>query len=125
MAPSPNELNESGKHLDEIVNAVKKVAKIIAEISAASQEQTRGLEQVSVAVSRMDEVTQQNSGMAAATSAVARTMTNQARRLIDLIAHFKTDSAAADPASVSTALTVHQGDDIEPREHEPALRAVA
>lgn len=85
-------VNASGKNLVEIVEAVKKVARIIAEISAASQEQTRGLEQVSVAISKMDEVTQQNSSMASATSSVARTMTDQARRLTDLVSTFRTDS---------------------------------
>lgn len=56
-------VNESGTNLNQIVEGVKKVARIIEEISAASQEQARGLEQVSVAVSKMDEVAQQNSGM--------------------------------------------------------------
>jgi methyl-accepting chemotaxis protein len=95
-------VNESGKHLDEIVGAVKKVAKIIAEISAASQEQTRGLEQVSLAVSKMDEVTQQNSSMAAATSSVARSMTDQAKHLTDLVAHFKTDANETSRAPSAT-----------------------
>ena len=115
-------VNESGKHLEEIVNAVKKVAKIIAEISAASQEQTRGLEQVSVAVSRMDEVTQQNSGMAAATSAVARTMTNQAKRLIELVAHFKTNATRSRD---SEPLAAQAEPEFEPAADEPRLRAVA
>ncbi len=95
-------VNESGKHLDEIVGAVNKVAKIIAEISAASQEQTRGIEQVSAAVTRMDEGTQQNSGMVAATSSVARTMTEQARRLTDLVSNFRTEG---DGGRVSEHLT--------------------
>lgn len=90
-------VNESGKHLEEIVGAVKKVAKIIAEISAASQEQTHGLEQVSVAVSRMDEVTQQNSSMVAATSSVARTMTEQARKLTAVVSNFRTEDGVIAP----------------------------
>src|SRR5512138_246314 len=91
-------VNESGKHLDEIVGAVNKVAKIIAEISAASQEQTRGIEQVSATVTRMDEGTQQNSGMVAATSSVARTMTEQARRLTDLVSNFRTEGDGGHPS---------------------------
>jgi methyl-accepting chemotaxis protein len=85
-------VDESGQNLSEIVDAVKKVAGIIEEISAASQEQARGLEQVSMAVSKMDEVTQQNSGMVSATSSVARTMTDQAAHLTNLVSQFKTDA---------------------------------
>jgi methyl-accepting chemotaxis protein len=94
-------VDESGKNLNEIVEAVKKVAGIIEEISAASQEQARGLEQVSMAVSRMDEVTQQNSGMVSATSSVARSMTDQAAHLTNLVSQFQTDAGAlsnAEPA---------------------------
>jgi methyl-accepting chemotaxis protein len=116
-------VNASGKHLDEIVGAVKKVAKIIGEISAASQEQTRGLEQVSVAVSKMDEVTQQNSGMAAATSSVARTMSNQAKRLTDLVAHFRTNEREHANTSMTTPSPAEHLPPAE--EPESELRAVA
>jgi methyl-accepting chemotaxis protein len=103
-------VNASGKNLGEIVEAVKKVAGIIAEISAASQEQTRGLEQVSVAVSKMDEVTQQNSSMAAATSGVARTMTDQAKRLTEIVSQFRTQEAGACVQAITSQPHIHADD---------------
>ncbi|TGD73189.1 PAS domain-containing protein, partial [Mangrovimicrobium sediminis] len=56
-------VGESGNTLDEIVTAVKKVSDIIAEIAAAAQEQSLGIEQVNTAVSQLDEVTQKNAAM--------------------------------------------------------------
>lgn len=112
-------VNDSGKNLDEIVESVKKVAKIISEISLASVEQTRGLEQVSQAVSDMDGTTQQNSAMAEEASSVAQSMTNQARRLTDLVAHFKTDGATAHASAAPAARSV------SPKRAHTALRAVA
>jgi methyl-accepting chemotaxis protein len=82
-------VDESGNHLNDIVNAVKKVADIIGEIASASMEQTRGLDQVNRSMTQMDNMTQQNSAMTRETSAVARTMTQQAKHLTDLVSHFK------------------------------------
>ena len=82
-------VDESGQHLNDIVAAAKKVADIIGEISAASQQQANGLDQVNGAIMQMDESTQQNAAMAEETSAVAASMTTQAKELIDLITVFK------------------------------------
>jgi methyl-accepting chemotaxis protein len=82
-------VDASGRHLNDIVNAVKKVADFIGEIAAASVEQTRGLDQVNRSMIQMDHITQQNSAMTRETSAVAQTMTQQAKHLTDLVAHFK------------------------------------
>jgi len=87
-------VDESGRHLNDIVVSVKKVANIISEISAAGQEQARGLDQVNDAVAQMDGVTQQNSAMAEHASAVATTMRTQAKQLTDLISVFRVDDAA-------------------------------
>lgn len=61
-------VDESGRHLHDIVAAAKKVADIIGEISHASQQQASGLEQVNRAVMRMDDFTQRNAEMAQQTS---------------------------------------------------------
>jgi methyl-accepting chemotaxis protein len=87
-------VNESGKNLEEIVTAIKKVAKIVTEISAASVEQTRGLEQVNQAINSMEQTTQQNSAMAEEANAVANSMTEQARKLTALVEQFRTDTHA-------------------------------
>lgn len=98
-------VDQSGKNLEEIVLAVQKVAGIIGEISAASMEQTRGIEQVGRAVASMDETTQQNSAMAEHTASVARSMRDQAKQLIDLIATFKTNADVAPFAATATPTT--------------------
>jgi methyl-accepting chemotaxis protein len=82
-------VDESGKHLTDIVSAAKKVADIIGEISSASQQQASGLDQVNGAITQMDESTQQNAAMAEETSAVAASMSEQAKKLTDLIAVFR------------------------------------
>jgi methyl-accepting chemotaxis protein len=98
-------VDASGKHLNDIVNAVKKVADIIGEIAAASGEQTRGLDQVSRSMTEMDKMTLQNSAMTRETSAVAQTMTQQAKHLTDLVAHFKINegSRVRQPSSAAHA----------------------
>jgi methyl-accepting chemotaxis protein len=96
-------VNESGKNLEEIVTAIKKVAKIVTEISAASVEQTRGLEQVNQAINSMEQTTQQNSAMAEEANAVANSMTEQARNLTALVEQFRTDSHASRTAHAPLA----------------------
>jgi len=86
-------VDESGRHLHDIVAAAKKVADIIGEISFASQQQASGLEQASRAVMQMEEFTQSNAEMAQQTSSVAGSMTAQAQALTDLISLFRIASA--------------------------------
>jgi methyl-accepting chemotaxis protein len=86
-------VNQSGKTLDEIVTAVKKVADIIAEISAASQEQASGIEQVNKAVMQMDQITQQNAALVEETAAASQSMTQQAGGLQGLVSQFRLDPA--------------------------------
>ena len=63
METGSNLVNESGETLDEIVSVVKNVTQIVGEISAASQEQSTGIEQVNRAILEMDEITQQNAAL--------------------------------------------------------------
>ncbi|GFE88632.1 methyl-accepting chemotaxis protein [Steroidobacter agaridevorans] len=86
-------VDESGQHLTDIVSAAKKVADIIGEISSASQQQASGLDQVNGAITQMDESTQQNAAMAEETSAVAASMSEQAKKLTDMISVFKIRSS--------------------------------
>jgi methyl-accepting chemotaxis protein-1 (serine sensor receptor) len=74
-------VDQSGKALAEIVDSVKKVTDIVAEIAAASQEQSAGIDQVNHAVSQMDEMTQQNAALVEEAAAAARAMQEQADEL--------------------------------------------
>jgi len=81
-------VNESGTQLEEIVLSVKKVADIIAEISAASQEQASGIEQVNKAIMQMDQITQQNAALVEEAAAASQSMTVQATGLQTLVSKF-------------------------------------
>jgi len=82
-------VDQSGKTLEEIVSAVKRVSDIIAEITAASQEQASGIDQVNKAIMRMDETTQQNAALVEETTSASQSMKDQAKELLRQIAIFK------------------------------------
>ncbi len=84
-------VDESGKTLDEIVTSVKKVSDIIAEITAASLEQSSGIDQVNRAIIKMDEVTQQNTALVEQASAASESMNEQSKGLSELMEFFGDD----------------------------------
>lgn len=84
-------VNTSGQTLTDIVESVKKVGDIIAEIAAASAEQTAGIEQVNQAITHMDSMTQQNAALAERTSAASQSVGENAQELRQLVAYFKTN----------------------------------
>ena len=101
-------VDASGKTLDQIVTAVKKVSDIIAEIAAASREQSSGIEQVNKAMMQMDDVTQQNAALVEQASAAAQAMAEQARGLDGLIARYKVAPTTGEvqPQRLSTPAVV-------------------
>lgn len=64
-------VDKSGESLAEIVESVKKVSTIVGDISEASEEQARGLDQVNKAVMKMDSITQQNGALVEQTAAAS------------------------------------------------------
>jgi methyl-accepting chemotaxis protein len=91
-------VTQSGQTLEQIMASVKKVSDIVAEIAAASREQSSGIEQVNRAVMQMDEMTQQNAALVEQATAASHAMAEQARALNELIAHYRlsaNDAAAA------------------------------
>ncbi len=86
-------VNQSGHTLEEIVTSVKKVADIIAEISAASQEQSAGIEQVNKAIMQMDQITQQNAALVEEAAASSQAMSQQAMELREVVGQFKLDAS--------------------------------
>jgi methyl-accepting chemotaxis protein len=83
----------AGRTMDEIVEAVKGVTTLIAEIAAASQEQSTGIEQVNRAVSQMDQVVQQNASLVEEATAATESMKDQAAALLRSVSRFKLDGA--------------------------------
>ena len=88
-------VDESGRTLEEIVSAVKKVTDIVAEIAAASREQSSGIEQVNKAVMQMDQTTQQNAALVEEASAASQAIVEQAQALNGMIARYNVGDGAA------------------------------
>jgi methyl-accepting chemotaxis protein len=85
----------AGRTMDEIVEAVKGVTALIAEIAAASQEQSTGIEQVNRAVSQMEQVVQQNASLVEEATAATESMKDQAGALLRSVSRFKLDETSA------------------------------
>lgn len=82
-------VEQAGHTVRNVVTAVKRVTDIMDEISAASQEQSSGIEQINQAVGQMDEVTQQNAALVEQITAAAASLEEQARRLETSVAVFR------------------------------------
>ncbi|APO98828.1 MCP four helix bundle domain-containing protein [Xanthomonas perforans] len=87
-------VDQAGRTMAEIVSSVQRVTDIMGEISAASQEQSAGIEQVNLTVTQMDEATQQNAALVEEATAAARAMEEQAQQLTEAVAVFKVDANA-------------------------------
>src|SRR5262249_40451809 len=79
----------AGTTIQEFVSSVQNVTQMMSEIASASQEQMKGIEQVSDAMTQMDRVVQQNEGLVAEAASVTQTMAYQAANLMDSVARFK------------------------------------
>ncbi|MFF2048248.1 methyl-accepting chemotaxis protein [Stenotrophomonas bentonitica] len=99
-------VNQAGATMGEIVASVQRVTDIMAEISAASQEQSAGIDQVNQTVVQMDETTQQNAALVEEATAAARAMEEQATQLADAVAIFRLDDHVAQAVSAVTARAV-------------------
>ncbi|MDI9237440.1 methyl-accepting chemotaxis protein [Lysobacter sp. LF1] len=82
-------VGHAGRTMEEIVTSVKKVTDVIADISAASLEQSAGIEQINNAITQMDEGTQQNAALVEEASAAARSLEQQAEQLVRTVAVFR------------------------------------
>jgi methyl-accepting chemotaxis protein len=88
-------VTQSGATLEQIVNSVKKVTDIVAEIAAASNEQSAGIGQVNKAIVQLDELTQQNAALVEQASAASQAMADQARDLNGAMQRYRVETGAA------------------------------
>ena len=86
-------VDEAGRTMEEIVSSIRRVADIMSEISAASIEQSSGIEQVNLAVSQMDENTQKNAALVEEAAAAAESLEEQAGSLLDAVSIFHLDGS--------------------------------
>ncbi|ELI7918672.1 Tar ligand binding domain-containing protein [Yersinia enterocolitica] len=82
-------VENAGTTMEEIVRSVTRVTDIMGEIASASDEQSRGIEQVSLAVTQMDQVTQQNAALVEEAAAAANALEEQAGMLSDAVSVFR------------------------------------
>ncbi|MBC7857698.1 MAG: methyl-accepting chemotaxis protein, partial [Burkholderiaceae bacterium] len=85
-------VDQAGVTMEEIVNSVRRVTDIMAEITCASAEQTSGIEQINQAIAEMDEVTQQNAALVEEVTAAAASLEGQAQSLAHVVSVFKIDA---------------------------------
>ncbi|WP_039876772.1 methyl-accepting chemotaxis protein [Herbaspirillum frisingense] len=87
-----NLVQQAGVTMENVVNSVRRVTDVVAEISHASQEQSHGITQVNLAITHMDEATQQNSALVEEAAAAANSMMEQAATLASLVSTFRLDA---------------------------------
>ena len=86
---------QAGQTMEEIVKSIRRVTDIMSEITAASVEQSAGIEQVNLAITQMDEVTQQNAALVEEAAAAAESLEEQAQNLAETVGTFKLDDSVA------------------------------
>ena len=86
-------VDKSGATMKDVVVSIKRVNDIMAEIAAASLEQSTGIDEISKAVNQMDEMTQQNAALVEQAAAAAESLLAQAEQLNEHVAMFKLDDA--------------------------------
>ncbi len=94
-------VEEAGHTTQEIVTSIKRVTDIMAEISAASLEQSSGIEQVNTAITQMDDVTQQNAALVEEAAAAAESLKEQAQQMVQVVTRFKLEEHAQPQRVVS------------------------
>ncbi|MGM1299578.1 methyl-accepting chemotaxis protein, partial [Enterobacter hormaechei] len=92
-------VESAGETMNDIVNAVTRVTDIMGEIASASDEQSRGIDQVALAVSEMDRVTQQNAALVQESAAAAAALEDQASRLKMAVSAFRLTSKTTNTVS--------------------------
>jgi methyl-accepting chemotaxis protein len=116
-------VNKAGSSLNEIVDSIKKVAQIVADIAAASEEQSTGIDQVNTALTQMDEVTQQNSALVEENAATAKTLEQQSAAMNERVGAFKLTPSAGESRQRPVAAFKRPAP--PPRQPAPARRAAA
>ncbi|EJL9604225.1 methyl-accepting chemotaxis protein [Escherichia coli] len=98
-------VESAGETMAEIVSAVTRVTDIMGEIASASDEQSRGIDQVGLAVAEMDRVTQQNAALVEESAAAAAALEEQASRLTEAVAVFRIQQQQRETSAVVKTVT--------------------
>ncbi|WLI90508.1 methyl-accepting chemotaxis protein [Massilia sp. R2A-15] len=99
-------VDTAGATMTEIVNSVQRVADLMGEIAAASNEQSQGIGQVNQSIAEMDNATQQNAALVEEAAAAASSLQEQSARLAEVVSVFKLDEAAKAPVAARAVAKV-------------------
>ena len=88
-------VEQAGSTMDEIVVSVRRVADIMGEITAASQDQSAGIDQINQAMTQMDQVTQQNAALVEEAAAASQSLEHQAQSMVQVVSVFKLEHRGA------------------------------
>lgn len=106
-------VEEAGSTMQEIVDSIKNVTGIMGEITAASFEQSQGIEQVNQALTQMDEVTQQNAALVEEAAAASQSLQDQASALSEVVSVFKLDATPPRQATLSAMSITNRSADMQ------------
>ena len=95
VAAGNEQVGQSSDAMTDIVAQVRRVSDLIAEIGAATQQQTHGIGQVGDAMTQLDRVTQQNAALVEESAAAADSLSQQAAKLVEAVSVFKLDEPGA------------------------------
>jgi len=103
-------VEQAGETMQDIVTSVRKVTEIVGEIALASQQQSDGIGQVNVAISQMDQMTQQNAALVEEAAAASQALHEQAQTLEQVVGVFQVDAnplaSKPDPYKAASRLAV-------------------
>jgi methyl-accepting chemotaxis protein len=105
-------VDQAGTTMRDVVESIRRVADIMGEISAASQEQTDGIGQVQLAISQMDQATQQNAALVEEAAAASESLREQAGKLSHTVSVFRLGGAHERTAPVPA---------VQPKQAAPAI----
>lgn len=88
-------VNSAGTTIDDLVQQSHRVAGLISEIGVTTEEQGQGIVQINVAITQLDQVTQQNAALVEESASAAESLRDQATRLVQLMSIFNTGQAIA------------------------------
>ena len=90
-------VGQAGGAMDDIVTSISQVAGMVKQIAASSSEQSQGIDEMSIAITQMDNMTQQNAALVEQAAAAAQSMQQQAMELVNAVSVFRLDASHAVP----------------------------
>ncbi|OHV08418.1 methyl-accepting chemotaxis protein [Kushneria phosphatilytica] len=118
-------VRQSGEALAEIVTSVRRTTDIVSEMALANREQSTGIDQVNLAVSQMDEITQRNATMVEQAAEASRLLQEQAEALLERMAFFRLEHAGSEltPATAMGRTKRLAAVKAANNEHSPRIRS--